>query len=367
MKFSNQTTDDFSRVLDLLVRLAIVTALLIWSFQILKPFLMMMIWGTILAIATAPVCGTLSDWLSGRRTLAAVLTSLALLLLLLVPSFFLADSLLGGISLVRENWEQGTFQIPPPTDQVKELPLIGEKVYHYWFVASTHLDQLLLPLAPYLKTAGRLILDTAKGVGLAVIQIIFSIIISGVMLAKLDRFKLAMASIARRLNATRGDELLEEAIVTVRSVTRGILGVAFLQAVLTGIGLGVAGIPGAGLWTLLALVCGIIQIGVGPILLLAVFYLFSTATTTKAVLFLLWALLIIPLDNILKPLLLGKGTSVPMLVIFLGALGGFVKSGLIGLFVGAVVLSLAYKLFLAWVSESPPQEEDSSRTLAKNV
>lgn len=364
MKLSNQMSDDFPRVVDLLVRLAIVVGLLIWSFEILKPFLMMVIWGTILAIASTPLCGKLTVWLGGRRNLAAVFTCLALSMLVLVPSYFLTESLLGGITLVRENWEEGMFKVPPPTEQVKELPLIGGVVFQYWLLASTHLEELLVPLAPYLKPVGRWVLETSKGVGLAVLQFVFSVIICGVMLANLDRYKSAMASVARRLHASRGDDLLQEAIVTVRSVTRGILGVAFIQAVLVGIGLGVAGIPGAGLWTLLALILGIIQIGVSPILLLAVFYLFSTATTTKAVLFLLWALIVGPLDNILKPILLGQGSSVPMLVIFLGSLGGFIKSGLIGLFVGAVVLSLAYKLFVAWVSGNKAAEDGSSEQTA---
>ncbi len=350
---SKRISDDFPRVIDLIVRLAIVIALLVWSYQILKPFLMMVIWGTILAIATAPFCGKIADWL-GRRTLAAVLTSLLLLLILLVPSYFLADSLVNGINIVRAKWEEGMFEIPPPTEQVKELPVIGNTIYHYWSVASTHLAELLLPLTPYLKPVGQWILGTSAGFGLAVVQFIFSTIICGVMLVKLSRFREGMTLFAVRLHASRGAELLQEAITTVRSVTRGIIGVAFIQSVLVGIGLGVAAVPGAGLWTLLALILGIIQIGVGPILLIAVLYLFSTATTTKAVIFLVWSILIVMSDNILKPILLGRGTSVPLLVVFLGSLGGFIKYGLIGLFVGPVVLSLAYKLFLTWVSERPP-------------
>jgi len=160
-------------------------------------------------------------------------------------------------------------------------------------------------------------------------------------------------AIAWRLAGKRGDELARQASAVVRSVSRGILGVALIQAIMTGLGMLVAGVPAAGLWALLALLLSTIQIGVFPVLLPAVIYVFWAKGTTTAVLFLLWAIVVGFIDNILKPLLLGRGVSVPMLVIFVGAIGGFIGAGIIGLFVGSVVLVLGYELFLAWLKEDP--------------
>ncbi len=139
---------------------------------------------------------------------------------------------------------------------------------------------------------------------------------------------------------------------TVRSVASGILGVALIQALLAGLGFLVAGVPAAGLLTLICLVFGVIQLGVVIVLIPVVIYLFSTADTVTAVGFLIWAALVAPVDNVLKPILLGRGVDVPMLVIFVGAIGGFLNAGIIGLFIGAVVLALGYKLFLAWLART---------------
>lgn len=351
MTTKNTDTRDFVRVLDIVVRLVFLAALAIYSFQILQPFLMIILWAAILSVSSAPLCVKIAKLLGNRPKTAAALTSLILLMIILVPSFYLAESLVTGVSLVSDSWEQGKFRIPPPTEQIKEFPLIGDQIFDYWALAYTNIEKSLEPLAPHLKAASGWVLGAATSIGVVVANFIFSIIIAGVLLANREKCAEAMELLSSRLNSTRGRELLHDAVLTIQSVTRGVVGVAFIQAVLTGIGLAFAGIPGAGLWALLALILGIIQIGVTPILLTAVIYLFSTATTLKASLFLVWALMVGPLDNILKPILLGRGAPVPMLVIFLGALGGFIRSGLFGLFVGAVILSLAYKLLLSWTKQ----------------
>lgn len=353
MKTQSQAPRNFQTVFDTVLRLAIVFLLALWSYLIIKPFLIIIVWGAILAVSNAPVCNAISRRLGGKSTIAAILSSLALLLVIIVPSYFLADSLASGIALVRENWDEGMVSIPPPTEKVRDIPIVGKSVFRFWASASDNLGRALEPLAPHLKSVGGWILSAVTGAGVAVIQFVFAIIISGVMLANAEKCGHALEILANRLEPNRGLELLRDAATTVRGVTRGILGVAFIQAVLTGIGLALTGIPGAGLWTLFALILGIIQIGVAPVLILAILYLFSTAGTLKASLFLIWAIIIIPLDNILKPLLLGRGAAVPVLVVFLGALGGFIGSGIIGLFIGAIVLALSYKLLLAWLEERP--------------
>ncbi|MCB0344939.1 MAG: AI-2E family transporter [Bdellovibrionales bacterium] len=342
----------FPQVVDIAVRLGALLFLLAWSVVILKPFLLPTVWGIILAVACYPVYEKLLQKLPGRKKLSAAVVCLALLLTILIPCAMLGESLYSGISLVRTSWEKGGLQIPPPTEQVKSWPLIGNKTYELWALSSKNIEEAIKPFAPQIKSAGATALSSLAGLGFAVIQFVFSIIIAGILLASSENAVRAGNSIAAKLHPQSGGALLHDAETTVRNVARGILGVAVVQAFLAGLGFAVAGIPGAGLWGLLALITGIIQIGVGPIMLGGVIYMFATSSTLAASLFLVWTLLVIPLDNILKPILLGQGAPVPMTVIFLGSLGGFLNSGIIGLFVGAVILSLAYKLTVLWAIDT---------------
>ncbi len=173
----------------------------------------------------------------------------------------------------------------------------------------------------------------------------------------------AAHAIARRLAGNRGARFTQLAEAVVRSVSRGILGVAMIQAVLAGLGMLVAGVPAAGLWALVVLVLATIQIGAFPVMLPAVIYVFYHASMPVAVVFLVWALFVGSIDNILKPILLGRGVSVPMIVIFIGAIGGFLGAGIIGLFVGSVILVLGYELLHAWLDDISPEEASATREI----
>jgi predicted PurR-regulated permease PerM len=190
-------------------------------------------------------------------------------------------------------------------------------------------------------------------VGLNILQLIVAVILSGVFLAYSEEGYRLFRAIGRRLAGQQGVELVDLAEATMRSVARGVLGVALIQSTAAGIGLVLAGVPLAGLWTVIALILCVVQIGPFLIMAPAVVYVFSTSDTLPAVLFLIWSIFTGLLDNFLKPLLLGRGLDVPMIVIFLGAIGGLLMSGIIGLFVGAVVLALGYKVFNAWLSVEP--------------
>ena len=198
---------------------------------------------------------------------------------------------------------------------------------------------------------GSWFLSAAQGAGIALLQLVVAIFISGAFLARSEAAARVARAVAGRLAGARGLTLVDVAEKTVRSVSSGILGVAVIQALLAGVGFLVAGVPAAGLLTLICLLSGVIQLGVVIVLIPAVIYLFATAETTVAVGFLIWAILIAPIDNILKPILLGRGVDVPTLVIFVGAIGGFLSSGIVGLFLGAVVLALGYTLFLTWLRQ----------------
>jgi predicted PurR-regulated permease PerM len=215
-------------------------------------------------------------------------------------------------------------------------------------MASTNLTGLLQSFAPQIKAFIPVLLAASAGIGVTVLQFILSLLLAGVLLANTSGCIEVSRSLANRFFGDRGPEFEDLAGSTIRSVTNGILGVAVIQSVLAGLGFLVGGLPGAGLWTLIFLFAAVLQVGV-IVLIPAVIYMFAIATTTKAILFLLWCAFVGLIDNVLKPILLGRGAAVPTAVVFLGAIGGFLAMGIIGLFVGAIILSVGYKLFLGWL------------------
>jgi predicted PurR-regulated permease PerM len=339
------------RAVEAAIRIGVIAGLIIWCFIIARPFLVPFVWGAIIAIAVFHAYEWLRSGLGGRRITAAVLVTLLMLVLLVVPAVLLGDSLVSGARNVVNSFQSGELYIPPPPDSVAGWPLIGEPIAKTWTLASQNLEEALRQASPLLKGFGAWLLGAAAGAGVALLQFVLAICIAGALLANSAAAGRATRSVAKRLAEKRGLEFVAVAEKTVRSVASGILGVALIQALLAGLGFLVAGVPAAGLLTLICLIFGVIQLGVVIVLIPVVIYLFSTADTVTAVGFLIWAVLVAPVDNILKPILLGRGVDVPMLIIFVGAIGGFLNAGIIGLFMGAVVLALGYKLFLAWLAE----------------
>jgi len=339
------------RTVEVAIRIGVIVGLIAWCFMIARPFLVPVIWGAIIAVAVFHGYEWLQTGLGGRRITAAVLVTLLMLVLLVVPSVLLGESLLSGARNVAESFKSGELHIPPPPEGVVGWPLIGEPISKAWTLASEDLEGALRQASPLLKGFGLWLLDAAGGAGLALLQFVLAILISGAFLANSGAAGRMTRAVAKRLAGERGLEFASVAEQTVRSVASGILGVALIQALLAGLGFLVAGIPAAGLLTVVCLVFGVIQLGVVIVLIPVVIYLFLTADTVTAVGFLIWAILVAPVDNILKPILLGRGVDVPMLIIFVGAIGGFLNAGIIGLFIGAVVLTLGYKLFVAWLAQ----------------
>jgi len=318
-----------------------------------RPFIPPIVWGIILAIAIHPLYRRLSRLTGGRERLSAAILVLATLLLLIVPSVMITTSLVESATELAGKLEEGDLKISPPPASVADWPVIGDRLHGFWATASVNLEAALGQVTPQLKAIGHWILSTGATAGFGIVMFALSIVIAGALLSYGDRATDTARRIARRLVQERGDELVDLTGNTVQSVTRGILGVALIQGFLAGIGLLAAGVPAAGLWALLILLMATVQIPalllLGPIIV----YVFATSSTVVAVLFAIWSTAVGLSDNVLKPLLLGRGVDVPMLVIFLGAIGGFILEGIIGLFVGAVVLAVGYTLFRAWVEDIP--------------
>jgi len=355
MEYSPQNKDYIRRALEVSIHVGLVALLTAACLMILLPFLPLVAWGIIIAIAVFPAYRWLRSIVGGRGNLAAILFTLLFLAILIVPIALLADTMVEGFQTLTVHIKDGTFAVPPPPANVGTWPLIGTPLQKVWNSASTDLTGLLQSLTPKIATLVPGVLAASAGFALTVLQFVLSILVTGVLLANASGCATATRSLTNRLFGNRGPEFEELAGSTIRSVTNGILGVAVIQTVLAALGFLVGGLPGAGLWTLIFLFAAVLQAG-ALILVPAVIYMFAIAGTTKAVLFLVWCIVVALIDNVLKPLLLGRGVAVPIVVVFLGAIGGFIAMGIIGLFVGAIVLSVGYKLFLAWL-EGPEATE----------
>ena len=333
------------------IRLGSLALLIGWCGVILFPFLLPLAWGVILAIALHGPCQLLSERLGNRPGLAATVVVLAMLVMIIVPAVLLGNSLVAETQLLVDSWQQGRLAVPEPPARVAEWPVVGKSVHAFWLLASHNLDAALAKLQPYIKDlVGWLVAGAAK-IGVALLEFVLAILIGGALLATAGRSGAGAMAFAGRIGGSRGHYLAELALATIRGVTRGILGVALIQSLLAGLGLLVAGVPAAGLLTVLMLVMCVVQIGVALVMIPTAVWLFANADMSTAVLFSVWTVVLLPLDNVLKPLMMGRGLDVPILVIFLGAIGGFLSQGIIGLFVGAVVLVLGYELFVQWLRE----------------
>jgi len=356
---------DLTSILDLLIRIGIILLLAAWCFDIIKPFIMPVVWGGIIAVAVYPLYGKLVSMAGGRKKVVAVLLTVSALLLLITPTVFIGLSTVEGAQHLIIGLDQGTITVPPPTPALAEWPLIGGSLYKTWELASNNLEAVLTQLAPQIREGISWLLSKGVGTGMAVLQFVFSIIIAGVFLASAGSTGGFLRNLAIRISGERGTEQIDLAGATIRSVAQGVLGIAIIQALMAALGMFLVDVPGAGLWTVLVLMLAVAQLP--PIIILGpiIFYVFSYASPTVATLFMVWSLLVSASDGFLKPLLLGRGLDIPMLIILIGAIGGMISSGIIGLFVGAVVLALGYKLFLAWLQ--PDLADGDNPVMAKEA
>lgn len=342
------------RALEAAIYIGLAALLAFECLRILLPFLPMIAWGIIIAVAAYPAFKKLTRALGDRVALAAVLFTVALLAILIVPTFLMADSLIKAIQTVAAHMRNGDAIIPPPPDSIATWPVVGSSLSQLWTRASRDLSDVIRQFAPQIKAAIPGVLSASAGVGVTVLQLILSIVISGIVLANANSAYELTRSLANRLFGAKGSEYQQLVGNTIRSVTFGILGVAVIQSLFASIGFLVARLPAAGMWSVVFLIGAVLQVGM-IVLIPAVIYVFATAATTKAVIFLIWCMIVGLMDNVLKPILLGRGATVPIMIVFLGSIGGFVAMGIIGLFIGAIVLSVGYKLLLAWLEGTPEQ------------
>ena len=347
------STDDFTRkAVESAIKIGLIFLLLSWCFQIARPFINPLAWGIIIAVALYPAHQSLSAMLGNREKLASGLITAVLLLIILGPCVFLAQILTENVEELTQKFQQGGLVIPTPPEKVSTWPLIGQPLFDFWQLAATNLAASVKQFAPQLKSISQWLFASGASTVLAILQLIVSVIISGTLwVYGKGGHHLALA-IGKRVVGTQGEELSVLCTSTIRGVARGVLGVALIQTVLAGIAFFVAGIPAAGILTILCLFIAIVQLPTIILFLPCIIYVFSGHDTLFATGFMVWLLGVGFLDNILKPILMGRGLDLPMIIVFIGAIGGMLFSGIIGLFVGAVVLALGYKLFISWLKDT---------------
>ena len=348
-----------SPLLDVLVRAGLISALAVLCYRAFAPFLSLIAWSTILAVTMYPFHQWLARKVRGKQWLASTLLVIIGLLLIVIPTGLLlnsfADSVRHFIGAVRSN----TLEIPAPQAGVEQWPIVGERVYGIWSKAHADLPGLVQSMQPKIGQLAQKALGMVAGIGGGLLLFLGSFIISGIVMAYGESASRGIRAIFRRAaGLARGEALARLSTATIRTVALGVMGIAFIQAILIGLALLLAGVPAAGVLAIIALVLGIAQVPALIVTLPVIIYIWSSgdygnaAAITHTVILLVTGMV----DNVLKPLMLGRGVDVPMPVILFGALGGMASRGILGMFVGATVLALGYEICKGWVANNPDDE-----------
>lgn len=335
---------------DLILKLGVLLFILFLSFKIIWPFLGILIWSLVIAVILFPLTKRVSLWLGDRHKMASLLVTLVFFSLLAVPSIWLVNQLIVGVGFLAADIADGSLSVPYPPDSVLKWPVIGDEIYKNWLDLAEDFGEAVLGFMPHIRGFIEKLLGALGNTGLGILQFALSILIAGVFLMFFKQGSITGRKLFRKLAGDRGDEFMDISTTTIRNVATGVLGVAILQTVLIGLGLVLAHVPLAAVWIVLVLIMCIAQIPAMIFTVPLIIYLFAFMDPLPAAMWAIYFLLMGLVDNILKPIIMGQGSSLPSLVVFLGAIGGFIAFGFIGLFLGAIVLSLSYKLYLSWIS-----------------
>lgn len=341
-----------ARLLDVLVHAGLILVLVFLCYQVFSPFLVLMVWAVILAVTLYPLNCALARHLGGRQGRAATLITMLGIALIVTPAAVLVGSMGDSVHQLVNDVQQDSLQIPPPPERIVTWPLVGEKLHAYWSLAHTDLPALVKSMQPKIGELAKTALALVAGIGGGILKFVAAFIVAGILMAFGEGGARASLAIFTRIaGAERGQAFTTLSVATIRAVAQGVIGIAFLQALAVGLCLLFAGVPLAGVLFGVVLVLGIAQVPALIVTLPAIAYLwlsggYGTAEAT------VWSVLLFVagmVDNVLKPMMLGRGVDAPMPVILLGALGGMATAGILGLFVGATLLAMGYQIFTGWV------------------
>lgn len=339
---------------DAMIILSLIAVLAYFCMRIVTPFLPVLLWGLVLAVMIYPLQQSLAKRLGGRQGGASSIIVVLGILLIVGPVAMLGTSFAKHAQAWNTKFENNELAIPQPGQGVAEWPVVGEKIYKGWSEAAENLPRFIDENREQIEVLTKAVVANAKNAMGTVLLLIGALIVAGIMMAWGESGSKAMLRVIDRVNGpASGVKTQKLAVATVRSVATGVIGVAAIQALLFGIGFILAGIPAPGVFAMIVLVIGIVQLPALLVALPMIAYLWSSgdASTAVNVFYTVYFLLAGAADNVLKPMLLGRGVEAPMPVILIGALGGMISGGLIGLFLGAVLLALGYTLFMDWVGD----------------
>lgn len=360
-----RSIDRARATVDLTIRIGALAACLYWFVVLIAPFAIFALWATIIAVSLHPLHRWFSAQLGGRPRLAATLISLLGLAVVLGPAAALSFSLTATVQDLVGGLRTGTLVLPEPPQGIKDWPVVGSTIHDLWSSAADNLQAVVGAYRPALVRMGSSVLAKLATLAADVLTIAVSMIVAGVLLVQADVLSTGARRIARRFLARRGEAFVDLAGDTIRSVSQGVVGVATLQAVLAGGALLLIGIPGAGMITLGVLILSLVQIGPGLVLIPVLAWAWTQLGWLTALMFTAYIVPVALVDNVLKPILIKRGLRTPMLVLLVGLIGGLLAHGVVGLFVGPIVLAVFYELVAAWVSDpasSAPELAEGCKT-----
>jgi predicted PurR-regulated permease PerM len=338
--------------IDLTIRLGFIALLSYFAFHVIAPFLRIGLWSVILAVAFYPLFNWLAERLHPR--LAAALVTLLCLMIVVGPVTWLSFGMIQGIRSLIGGLDPVQLAVPLPPESVKGWPIVGERLHELWGLATTNMKVALAQAAPMLKPVGSKLLDLAQSTVLAMLELLVSIVISGFLFTRGPQLVDALSAFLGRVLSHRGRDLVQLAGATIRNVSRGVVGIALLQALLGGVGFLAAGIPAAGVLAFVALLLGIVQVGPGILFIPIIIWSWAVMETTHALIFTAYMVPVGLVDNVLKPFLMARGVNTPMPVIMVGVIGGTIAYGIVGLFFGPIVLCVAWAVILVWAQGGNP-------------
>ena len=347
--------------IDIFTKIGLLSLIIYISYMIVKPFLPMILWGIVLAVALSPLIEMLVKRFGNRKKII-IATAIVFIMALIIPTWKLSGSLITTTQTIVQSVDKQEIKIPAPSKKVKEWPLIGKKSYAIWENAHKDLPKALKPFHNQIKATLLWIAGMLKGALSTILMTIASIIIAAVFLLSQESAVAFYKRIMHRLVGAKGDEWAKLSALTVRSVATGVVGVAVIQSLLALIGMIPMGVPLAPVWALAIMFLTIIQMPALIVIAPMIAYEYSVSSGTSATIFAIYMLIVGASDGILKPMLMGRGVDIPMLVILIGAIGGMMLMGMLGLFLGAVILALAYKLFDMWIDEKEMLETKNAQT-----
>jgi predicted PurR-regulated permease PerM len=355
---------------DTLIRVGLIGGLFWLCYTAFSPFLRLFVWSIILAVAIYPLHRWISRRLGGRQKTASVILVLVGIAVIVVPTWLLMNSFADSVHRFMAAVHDNSFHVPPPRESVKSWPVVGNKVYDTWSKAQGDLPGLINTMQPKLVDLARQAVSMVASIGLSMLLFLVSFLIACILMAYGDSAQAtANAFFIRVAGPTRGPALEKLSISTIRAVAQGVIGVAAIQALLIGLALLLAGIPIAGVLAIVALLLGIAQVPAMVITLPVIIYIWASGgySTSAAIAHTIILLLMGLSDNVLKPLMLGRGADVPMPVILFGALGGMATGGILGMFVGATALALGYEIFRTWIAMNSEAEATTKEDTPESV